>query len=69
MATDPRAFISFDYDNNSLSKRMFIGQIKNLIWRPRFSWTQISAKYAVQGGRDEQEDSNTSIKFGVPHAQ
>ena len=28
-----------------------------VVWRPRFSWTQISAKYAVQGGRDEQENS------------
>ena len=29
MATDPRAFISFDYDNNSTEKVLFVGQIKN----------------------------------------
>ncbi len=29
MATDPRAFISFDYDNNSTEKILFVGQIKN----------------------------------------
>ena len=29
MASDPRAFISFDYDNNSTEKTLFIGQIKN----------------------------------------
>lgn len=29
MASDPRAFISFDFDNNSLQKLLFVGQIKN----------------------------------------
>lgn len=29
MASDPRAFISFDYDNNSTEKILFVGQIKN----------------------------------------
>lgn len=29
MATDPRAFISFDYDNNATEKILFVGQIKN----------------------------------------
>ena len=29
MASDPRAFISFDYDNNSTEKLLFVGQIKN----------------------------------------
>ena len=29
MATDPRAFISFDCDNNSTEKILFAGQIKN----------------------------------------
>ncbi len=29
MAVDPRAFISFDYDNNSSEKILFVGQIKN----------------------------------------
>jgi hypothetical protein len=29
MASDPRAFISFDYDNNSTEKILFGGQIKN----------------------------------------
>lgn len=29
MASDPRAFISFDYDNNSTDKILFVGQIKN----------------------------------------
>ena len=26
---DPRAFISFDYDNNLTEKYLFVGQIKN----------------------------------------
>lgn len=26
---DPRAFISFDYDNNLTNKNLFVGQIKN----------------------------------------
>ena len=29
MASGPRAFISFDYDNNSTEKTLFVGQIKN----------------------------------------
>lgn len=29
MASDPRAFISFDYDHNSTEKVLFVGQIKN----------------------------------------
>ena len=29
MATDPRAFISFDYDNNKTEKDLFAGQAKN----------------------------------------
>lgn len=29
MAPDPRAFVSFDYDNNSNEKILFVGQIKN----------------------------------------
>jgi len=29
MAADPRAFISFDYDNNATEKVLFAGQIKN----------------------------------------
>ena len=27
------------------------------VWRPRFSWTQNSEEYDVQGGWDEQEKS------------
>ena len=27
--TDPRAFISFDYDNNLTDRNLFVGQIKN----------------------------------------
>ena len=27
--TDPRAFLSFDYDNNLTDKNLFVGQIKN----------------------------------------
>lgn len=27
--SNPRAFISFDFDNNSISKMLFVGQIKN----------------------------------------
>ncbi|SCZ00056.1 MTH538 TIR-like domain [Paenibacillus polysaccharolyticus] len=27
--TDPRAFISFDFDNNEIEKRLFVGQSKN----------------------------------------
>ena len=26
---NPRAFISFDYDNNSTERLLFVGQIKN----------------------------------------
>ena len=29
MAADPRVFISFDFDNNSTEKILFVGQIKN----------------------------------------
>jgi hypothetical protein len=29
MASDPRAFISFDYDNNSTDKLLFVGQVRN----------------------------------------
>lgn len=29
MAADPRAFVSFDYDNNLTEKILFVGQIKN----------------------------------------
>ncbi len=28
-----------------------------ILKRPRFSWTQISYEYDVQGGRDDQEES------------
>jgi len=42
---DPRAFISFDFDNNEMQKNMFVGQTKNS--RTPFSIQDWSAKSAM----------------------
>lgn len=43
--TDPRAFISFDYDNNSTEKTLFAGQAKNS--KTPFSVQDWSSKSAL----------------------
>jgi hypothetical protein len=45
MATDPRAFVSFDFDHNETEKMLFIGQGKNS--RTPFSIQDWSAKAAM----------------------
>jgi CHASE2 domain-containing sensor protein len=43
--SDPRAFISFDFDHNSIEKMLFVGQAKNS--RTPFSVQDWSAKSAM----------------------
>lgn len=45
MASDPRAFVSFDFDHNETEKMLFIGQGKNS--RTPFSIQDWSAKAAM----------------------
>ena len=50
---DPRAFISFDFDNNLTSKSLFVGQIKNS--RTPFSAQDWSAREALPQGEWEKK--------------
>jgi MTH538 TIR-like domain (DUF1863). len=43
--TDPRAFISFDFDHNETEKNLFVGQSRNL--RTPFSIQDWSAKSSM----------------------
>lgn len=52
MAPDPRAFISFDYDNNSTEKILFVGQIKNS--RTPFNAQDWSSKEQLPQGQWEK---------------
>jgi len=52
MASDPRAFISFDYDNNWTEKTLFVGQIKNS--RTPFNAQDWSSKAALPQAQWEQ---------------
>lgn len=50
---DPRAFISFDYDNNLAEKNLFVGQIKNSI--TPFSVEDWSSKETLPQSTWEQQ--------------
>ena len=56
---DPRAFISFDFDNNSTEKTLFVGQIKNS--KTPFSVEDWSSKSALP---QSQWEAKLKAKIG-----
>ena len=57
---DPRAFISFDFDNNSTEKTLFVGQIKNS--KTPFSVEDWSSKSALP---QAQWEAKLKAKIGA----
>lgn len=50
--TDPRAFVSFDFDNNAIDKLLFVGQSKNS--RTPFTVQDWSSKESLPQGQWER---------------
>ncbi len=59
----PRAFISFDFDNNENSKKYFVGQCQNS--RTPFSVSDWSAKIAMPQGEWERLVENKMKKTNM----